>query len=99
MSDIDIQHLANLARIEISKDEQKLIEPQIESIIAYVGKLSEVDTSNVPQSVYMTDAVNVIREDVVEDCDPETRKRLIEAFPEKMGDALQVQGVFENRTE
>lgn len=97
--EIDAQHLADLARIELEKSELKTIDPQLESIVEYVGKLSEVDTSDVPESAYITDAVNVLRADEVQGCEEDVRGRLIDAFPAKVGDALEVQGVFEERTE
>lgn len=97
--EVDIEHLADLARIELSEEERKNIEPQIEGILAYVSKLSLVDTKDVPEAVYITDAVNVFREDIVEPCDSTVHERAVAAFPEATGTALKVQGVFEDQTE
>lgn len=96
---IDIDHLADLARISLSDEEKAAIAPQLESILSYVGKLSEVDTSGVSEAAYVTDAVNVFRDDVAVACDDSVKKAIIDAFPKKVGTALQVPGMFEDRTE
>lgn len=75
------------------------MEPQLLSILDFIGKLQEVDTSHVSPAVYLNDLQNVWRADEVEMCEADTRARLIEAFPERMGDLLKVQGVFEETDE
>ncbi len=96
---IDIDKLAKLSRLNLTDVEKATITPQIESILAYVGKLAEVDTSGVSPAAYITDAKNVFRSDEINNCDQATRDRLIEAFPKKVGVALSVPGIFEERTE
>ena len=96
---VDIDHLADLARLELTDEEKATIAPQLESILAYVGKLAEVDTSEVSPAAYITEAKNVFRADEIKECDPEIRARAVEAFPKKVGSALSVPGIFEERTE
>lgn len=95
MSAIHLQHLADLARLELSPQELATMEPQLSSILDFINKLQEVDTSHVSPAVYINDLRNVFRADEVNSCDVETRRRLIEAFPDRIGDLLKVQGVFE----
>ena len=92
---IDIQHIAKLARLRLTDDEEKMLAKQLPQILAYVGKLQEVDTSHIDAKAYLTDAVNVMRDDESNLTDVEHHKMLIDAFPEKAGEALQVPGVFE----
>ena len=99
MADMNVQHLADLARLELSPEERAKIEPQLKDILAFIDKLQEVDTSSVSPAVYMNDLKNVFREDEVSACDADTRARLIAAFPERVGDVLKVQGVFEETDE
>src|SRR3989338_4487492 len=99
MADMSVQHLAYLARLELSPEELAKIEPQLKDILAFIDKLQEVDTSSVSPAVYMNDLKNVFREDEGNACDADTRARLIAAFPERVGDLLKVQGVFEETDE
>ena len=96
---VNVDHLAELARIQLSNDEKAILAPQMESILEYVGKLTAVDTSRIPPSAYITEAKNVFRADLVESCEPDVAARCIEAFPKKVGTALVVPGIFEERTE
>ncbi len=96
---VDIDHLADLARLDLTDEEKAIIAPQLNNILTYVGKLAEVDTSGVSPNVSITDLRNIWREDVVVACDDETQKLCLDAFPKKVGTALSVPGIFEERTE
>lgn len=91
--DINIDHLAGLAKLRVSPEERGMLEEQLPAILAYVGKLEDVDTSGVDAKAYLTDAVNVFRDDVIV-ADPAQRERLVAAFPKRAGDSLEVPGVF-----
>lgn len=99
MSEFNVQHLADLARLELTPEELKNMEPQLLSILDFIGKLQEVDTSHVSPAVYLNDLKNVFRADEVAMCDADTRARLLEAFPDRLDDLLKVQGVFEETDE
>jgi aspartyl-tRNA(Asn)/glutamyl-tRNA(Gln) amidotransferase subunit C len=92
--DIDISHVAKLARLKLTEEEQKTLAEQLPEIVDYIAKLQEVDTSEVDARAYLTDATNVFREDEIVSSE-EQRKAIIEAFPKKGGEALEVPGVFE----
>jgi aspartyl-tRNA(Asn)/glutamyl-tRNA(Gln) amidotransferase subunit C len=95
MSDFDIERVEALAKLTLSTEEREALTKDLPDILAYVSKLQEVDTSKVETSAYVTDAVNVMRDDEVHAVSEEDRQRLINEFPQKMGDALQVPHVFE----
>ncbi len=61
---ISIDHLARLARLSLSDDEKKLFENQINSILSYVDKLNELDTSNVEPTSHVISLSNVVRDDL-----------------------------------
>lgn len=61
---ISIDHLARLARLSLSDDEKKLFENQINSILSYVDKLNELDTSNVEPTSHVISISNVVRDDL-----------------------------------
>jgi len=47
INEIDIEKIAQLAHLEISRAEVLMFAPQIAEIVTYVEQLSEVDTSNI----------------------------------------------------
>lgn len=72
---------------------------QLESILAYIAKLQQLDTSGVREANAGSETENAFREDVVEPCASETREQILKSFPRREGDLLSVQAVFESRTE
>lgn len=60
-----VHKIADLARIEIADNKVAKLIPEMNKILSFMEKLNELDTSNVAPLVYMTEAENVWREDVV----------------------------------
>lgn len=95
MSDFNIERLEQLARLTLTDEEREAFKKDLPAILQYVSQLQEVDTSHIEASAYVTDAQNVMRSDEVQAISEEDRKELLNAFPQKMGDALKVPHVFE----
>lgn len=91
--DIDITRLATLAKLQLTEEEKGMLAHQLPSILEYVGRLQEVDTTGIDPKAYLTNAVNVLRDDVVTSTRAE-RDAVVAAFPKALGDALEVPGVF-----
>lgn len=62
---IDVAYVANLARLELTPEEQVLFQGQLEDIVKYVAKISEVDVSGVEPMMHGRKLVNAFREDEV----------------------------------
>ncbi len=62
-----IYKVADLARIEIKKDEIFYLKLEMNKILTFMEKLNELDTTNVEPLVYMNEDVNVWREDLAKD--------------------------------
>jgi aspartyl-tRNA(Asn)/glutamyl-tRNA(Gln) amidotransferase subunit C len=60
-----VDKVAHLARLELTEDEKQVLMKDMGKILDFMDKLNEIDTSGVEPLVYMTDEVNVMREDVV----------------------------------
>ena len=60
-----IDKIAHLARLEVKEDDKQGLLDDMNNILTFMDKLNEVDTSGVEPLVYMTDEVNVLREDEV----------------------------------
>jgi aspartyl-tRNA(Asn)/glutamyl-tRNA(Gln) amidotransferase subunit C len=58
-----IEHVALLARLELSEEEKALFVSQLGDILTYIEKLKELDTSQVEPMAYATATTNVFRED------------------------------------
>lgn len=61
----DVEHVAKLARLELTEDEKELYTKQLGDVLKYVDQMNEVDTSDVKPMTQVIDFVNVIREDKV----------------------------------
>lgn len=91
--EIDIDRVATLAKLKLTAEEKALFSEQLPSIVDYVAKLQEVDTSHVDARAYLTEAVNVFRADEPVD-DEQQRAAIIAGFPKQKHNALEVPGVF-----
>jgi aspartyl-tRNA(Asn)/glutamyl-tRNA(Gln) amidotransferase subunit C len=92
----EVEHIANLARLSLSPEEKEQYAEQLSAIFDYVDLLQEVDTSGVEASEGVSQLTDIVREDTVIETDEEIRKKLIAAFPKRMGNLLKVPGVFES---
>lgn len=61
----DVEHVAKLARLELTEDEKELYTKQLGDVLKYVDQMNEVDTSNIKPMTQVVDLVNVMREDEV----------------------------------
>ena len=50
----DVRYVADLAHLELTEDEVKKYLPQIDSILQYVEKLNELDTSEIEPMAQVT---------------------------------------------
>ena len=94
LSSEEINHLAELARMELSDKEKQMFGEQLSSILEYLEKLQAVDTTDVPPTAQVTGLENVWREDEIKNCDEAMRKRLLDNLPEREGDLLKTKAVF-----
>jgi aspartyl-tRNA(Asn)/glutamyl-tRNA(Gln) amidotransferase subunit C len=58
-----IDHIAHLARLEFQGEDKVSIKKDMERMIEFVDKLSEVDTANVEPLIFMSEEINRLRED------------------------------------
>ena len=64
VTDDIVKHIAHLARVEFKGEELEAIKGDMEKIIDFMDKLSEIDTENIEPLIFMNENVNVLREDV-----------------------------------
>jgi len=64
--EIDIDHVARLARLALTDDEKAALHGQLGLILEHAAKVGEVAADDVPPTAYAIPRVNVLREDVPE---------------------------------
>lgn len=60
-----VDKLADLAKLEFDAEAKQEIIKDLNRIIGFIEKLNELDTENIEPLIYMSDEVNVLREDEV----------------------------------
>ena len=62
--DLKLDHVANLARIELTAEEKARFASQLGDVLAYIAQLNEVDVSRVEPTAHAFPVVNVWAADV-----------------------------------
>jgi aspartyl-tRNA(Asn)/glutamyl-tRNA(Gln) amidotransferase subunit C len=94
----DVEHVARLARLALTEEEKERYTAQLSSILGYIEKLNELDTTDVPPTSHVFPVTNIWREDRAE---PSTRETLgappeiIDNCPDHEGPFFKVKKVIE----
>ena len=92
----DVKHIAMLARIELNEDEEKTFEKELSTILSFIGKLSELDTSRVEPMTGGTLERNVMRNDEnTTDALQERSEDILNAAADHKDGWVRVKKVFE----
>ena len=62
---INVEHIAKLAAIELTEKEKDLFQSQLEQVLSYIHQLNEVDVSNVYDDDVIPLNLNDLRNDEV----------------------------------
>ncbi|MBS3913238.1 MAG: Asp-tRNA(Asn)/Glu-tRNA(Gln) amidotransferase subunit GatC [Bacteroidetes bacterium] len=87
-----VDQLAKLARLSFEGEEKEAIRNDLENILEMCEKLNEVDTNGVEPLIYMTDNVNVLRNDEVKQ--EITHEEALKNAPKKDSDFFRVPKVI-----
>ena len=90
-----VDEIAHLARLEFTDNAKKEIVNDLNRMLEFVNKLNELETSNVEPLIYMTDEVNVLREDEV--IQIITQQDALRNAPKKDSDYFKVSKVIEQK--
>jgi len=90
---IDVGYVAELARLELTEDEKAVFQPQLEDIVKYVEKISEVDVSGVEPMLHGRSLVNAFREDEVGESMP--AETALANAPARVGDEFLLPKIVE----
>lgn len=90
-----VEHIAKLARIELTEKEKGKFSNELSSILDYVDKLNKVDTKNIKPIQQITGLESITRNDEVEKRNSETRNKILEQAPDKKDNYYKVPKILE----
>ncbi|MBD5395069.1 MAG: Asp-tRNA(Asn)/Glu-tRNA(Gln) amidotransferase subunit GatC [Lachnospiraceae bacterium] len=93
ISDETIEYVGILAKLELSGEEREQAKKDMGSMLDYIDKLSELDTSDVEPMSHVFPVNNVFREDVVTNGDD--REAILKNAPEEKDGMFSVPRTFE----
>jgi aspartyl-tRNA(Asn)/glutamyl-tRNA(Gln) amidotransferase subunit C len=69
----EVRHIAQLARLQLTTEEERLYTEQLSDILDYANRLGEIDTSDIPPTASVLPLRAPLRPDVVRPCTPRDR--------------------------
>ncbi len=93
MNKKEIEKLAFFARIKLDQEELSNVPQEIQSILEYIQKLSDVDTEGVEPLFHFSELENITRDDIAETVDKEIQKRMMGMGKDK-DDYLRVESIL-----
>lgn len=91
--EIDIEHVARLARLALTDEESAALKMQLGQILEHAAKVGEVAAADVPPTASPIPRANVFRDDVPEPSLPV--EEALRNAPERVGDRFSVPRVVE----
>ena len=89
----EVEHVAKLARLELTGQEKEKLTDQLSNILTYVEKLNELDTKGVEPTAHVLDINNVMRND--EPGESLTQERALANAPDKAAGHYKVPKIIE----
>ncbi len=93
LTEKDVDHVAKLARLEISADERALYTKQLAAILEHADGLAKLDVSKVEPTAHILPLQNVFREDVSQPSMP--REQILANAPDKAKGSIRVPKIIE----
>lgn len=89
----ELEHLANLSRIELAEADKQSLLKEFDSILGYVDQLKKVKV-DMDAAGRVGAVKNVMRDDVAEPVSLEDRERLLREAPQREGDFVMVKKII-----
>lgn len=88
-----VNHVANLARLEFDEEQIEKFTKQLDDIISLAESLNELDTTNVEPTSHVLDIRNVLREDKAKPGLP--REEVLKNAPDQKDGQFRVPSIIE----
>lgn len=91
----DVEKLAHLGRLELTEQELTQMEGDMNKMLHFVEKINELDLEGVEPLAYMSDEVNILREDEI--IQAISHEEALKNAPDKDTDYFRVPKVIRNK--
>ena len=89
----EVEHVARLARLDLSEEEIDRMTGQLDAILGYVAQLEDLDTTDIVPTAHAVPVDNVFRDDIVSPSLP--RDRALQNAPAAADGCFRVPRVIE----
>lgn len=89
----DVEHVARLARLELSAAEKERMRKELDGILSYIDKLRAVDTRGVEPTSHAVPLTNVMRDDTEVASLPQDE--MLANAPDRHGELFRVPKIIE----
>jgi len=89
----DVEHVARLARLELSDADKERMRRELDSILSYIDKLRALDTEGVEPTAHAIPMTNVMRDDMPRPSLPQDV--MLANAPERSGEFFRVPRIIE----
>lgn len=90
-----IEHVAKLARIELTEKEKEKFFKELSSVLDYVEQLNKVNTDKVESIAQITGLENVVRDDEAVNNEQRTVNKILKNAPSKKDNYIKVPKILE----
>lgn len=94
LSKQQIEHIAKLARLELTEEELERYGAQLSGVLDYIGQLNEVNTDGVEPTAQVTGLENIFRQDIINKCEEDIVNDALHQAPELEGRQIKVKRVL-----
>ena len=88
-----IDHIAMLARLDLTNEEKEIFSKQLSSIIEYIDKLNELDTTSIKPTAHVLPIKNIFRDDKLKSSLP--KDKALQNAPGRTDDFYRVPKIIE----
>jgi aspartyl-tRNA(Asn)/glutamyl-tRNA(Gln) amidotransferase subunit C len=89
----DVDHVARLARLELSASDKERMRRELDGILSYIDKLRTLDTRDVEPTSHAVPVTNVMRDDVEQPSLPQ--EDMLANAPDRHRDMFRVPRIIE----
>ncbi len=90
----EVQHIAELAKLQLTEAEEALYQEQLSTILDYMQRLNTLDTEAIPPTATVLPRRSVMRDDVPRPSLP--ADEILANAPARAGDSFEVRVILED---
>ena len=97
LTEKEVEHIANLARIKLTEKEKDKFKQELSLILDYINKLNELDTTNIEPLYQVTGIINALRPDEYRkdfEMNDKLNEKLVDQAPHKENRFVKVRSVL-----